>query len=144
MSAAPRPSSLDHMLLDHLETGRPVAQQLWESSGVMPHEIGAAMLYDGFSPAVLYWLEAAGFCSPGEALSFIQDGRIGIDGDLPVNTFGGSLSEGRMHGMGHAAEAVLQVSGRGGERQIKQPDAICVFSGSPMYRGTGIVVTRYP
>ena len=144
MSAAPRPPLLDYTLLDHLEAGRPVARELWDSAGVAPNEIGAAMLYDGFSPAVIYWLEAAGFCGPGEALQFIQEGRIAIDGALPVNTFGGSLSQGRFHGMGHAAEAVLQASGRAGERQVSRADAVCVFSGSPMYRGTGIVVTREP
>ncbi len=87
-------------------------------SGLGPKDMDAAQLYDGFSPSTYYWLEAAGFCPQGEAHAFIQDGRIALDGELPVNTFGGSLSEGRLHGMGHLAEAALQVTGRAGERQI--------------------------
>jgi len=144
MSAAARPPVLEHTLQDPLQTGIPVTQELWRSAGVSPREIGAAMLYDGFSPHVAYWLDAAGFCAPGEALDFMQDGRIAFDGELPVNTHGGNLSEGRLHGMGHAVEAVLQASGRAGVRQARRAAAVCVFSGSPMYRGTGIVVTREP
>jgi acetyl-CoA acetyltransferase len=104
----------------------------------------AAQLYDGFSPSTYYWLEAAGFCPQGEAHAFIQDGRIALDGELPVNTFGGSLSEGRLHGMGHLAEAALQVTGRAGERQIPGAKAVCAIDGSPLLRGSGIVFTADP
>jgi acetyl-CoA acetyltransferase len=104
----------------------------------------AAQLYDGFNPSTLYWLEAAGFCAPGEGGSFVLDGRIALEGELPVNTFGGSLSEGRMHGMGHIAEAVRQVTGRAEQRQIRDASAACAIDGSPMLRGSGIVVTKDP
>ena len=73
---------------------------------------------------------------------FIQDGRIALDGELPVNTFGGSLSQGRLHGMGHIAEAVLQITGRAGSRQLTEPGAIVVFDGSPMLTGGGMILTR--
>ena len=104
----------------------------------------AAQLYDGFAPSALYWLEAAGFCKRGEAYAFIQDGRIALEGEMPVNTFGGSLSEGRLHGMGHIAEAVFQVTGRAERRQVPGAAAVCAIDGSPMLRGSGIVVTRDP
>src|SRR6202022_2304728 len=97
--------------------GGSLARKLWSSSGLGPRDIDAAQLYDGFNPSTIYWLEAAGFCPAGEAASFVQNGRIALEGELPVNTFGGSLSEGRMHGMGHVAEAVRQVTGRAEERQ---------------------------
>jgi hypothetical protein len=67
-----------------------------------------------------------------------------LEGELPVNTFGGSLSEGRLHGMGHIAEAVFQVTGRAGQRQIPGAAAVCAIDGSPMLRGSGLVVTREP
>lgn len=133
-----------HMLHDHIKSGKPLADQLWADSGLAPTDMAAAQLYDGFAPSALYWLEAAGFCGPGEAMDFIQDGRIAIGGDLPVNTFGGSLSQGRLHGMGHIAESVLQISGRAGQRQVSNPDAIVIFDGSPMMRGGGMIVTRNP
>lgn len=129
---------------NHMDTGGPFARMLWERSGLTPKDVRATELYDGFSPSALYWLEAAGFCGEGEAHEFIQDGRIALDGELPVNTFGGSLSQGRLHGMGHTAEAVLQVTGRAGERQLDDVDAVSVFVGSPMLRGGGLILTREP
>ena len=144
MNAAARAPIVEYTLLDYFDAGRTTAQQLWASAGLGPADIDTAMLYDGFAPSTLYWLEAAGFCPQGEAARFIQDGRIAADGELPVNTFGGSLSQGRLHGMGHAVEAVLQASGRAGARQLRDTNAICVFAGSPMFRGSGIVITSQP
>ena len=109
-----------------------------------PSDMDAAELYDGFNPSTLYWLEAAGFCKEGEGGAFVGDGRIALEGELPVNTFGGSLSEGRMHGMGHIAEAVRQVTDRAEKRQIADAEAVCAIDGSPMLRGSGIIATRTP
>jgi acetyl-CoA acetyltransferase len=137
-----RQAPIHYTLHDHIASGKPLADQLWRDSGLGPADMAAAQTYDGFAPSTWYWLEAAGFCGRGEAHAFIQDGRIALDGALPVNTFGGSLSQGRLHGMGHIAEAVLQLSGRAGERQLGDPGAIAVFDGSPMLRGSGMVLTR--
>ncbi|MGD9945478.1 MAG: hypothetical protein AB7F71_05390 [Burkholderiaceae bacterium] len=141
MNAQARPPVLHYTQIDPHEAGRRTSEALWRSAGMGPRDMSAAMLYDGFAPSAIYWLESAGFCGTGEALDFIQDGRIAIDGELPVNTFGGSLSQGRLHGMGHVAEAALQVTGRAQARQVAQAEAVCVFSGSPMFRGSGIVLT---
>ena len=141
MNSLARPPVIDYTQLDHYESGRETSEALWQSAGLGAGDMGAAMLYDGFSPSTLYWLESAGFCGRGEALDFIQNGRIAIEGEMPVNTFGGSLCQGRLHGMGHAAEAVLQATGRAQARQAKRADAVCVFSGSPMFRGSGIIIT---
>ncbi|GAC1344266.1 MAG: hypothetical protein NVSMB18_21570 [Acetobacteraceae bacterium] len=135
------PDLISYTLHDHIEAGKPFADRLWRDAGLGPEDMDAAQLYDGFAPSTLYWLEAAGFCGRGEAMHFIGDGRIALDGALPVNTFGGSLSQGRLHGMGHLAEAVLQLSGRAGPRQLPDPAAIAVFDGSPMLRGSGLVLT---
>ncbi len=69
---------------------------------------------------MIYGLESYGFCKEGEALDFIQDGRIELDGELPLNTFGGSLGTGRIHGLWHIIEeARCKPSGRAGSRQVK-------------------------
>lgn len=141
---AGRTQALHYVLSDHIETGKPLADRLWADAGLGPADMAAAELYDGFAPSTLYWLEAAGFCPRGEAHRFIQNGRIALDGALPVNTFGGSLSQGRLHGMGHIAEAVLQISGRAGARQLADPAAIVIFDGSPMLTGGGMLLTRDP
>jgi acetyl-CoA acetyltransferase len=139
-----RPALISYILDDYMACGATLAGQLWRDSGFGPGQIDAAQLYDGFSPSVYYWLEAAGFCPVGEAHAFIRDGRIALEGELPVNTFGGSLSEGRLHGMGHLAEAALQVTGRAGPRQIAGCDVTCAIDGSPLLRGSGVVFTSEP
>jgi acetyl-CoA acetyltransferase len=143
-NTAPRRTLLHYALDDYMECGGSLARKLWASAALGPREMAAAELYDGFNPSTLYWLEAAGFCPQGEGGSFVQNGRISLAGELPVNTFGGSLSEGRMHGMGHIAEAVRQVTGRAEQRQLKDVHAVCAIDGSPMLRGSGIVLTKSP
>ena len=143
-NTARRRTLLYYTLDDYMACGGSLAQKLWSSAGLGPKEMDAAQLYDGFNPSTLYWLEAAGFCGEGEGADFVAGGRIALEGELPINTFGGSLSEGRMHGMGHIAEAVRQVTDRAEKRQIAGASAVCAIDGSPMLRGSGIVVTRDP
>lgn len=93
---------------------------VFETSGLAPGDVAALQLYDGFSSMVLEWLEGFGFCAEGEALRHLRDGGGDRDGRLPLNTFGGSLGEGRLHGMGHLREAYLQVAGKAGARQLER------------------------
>jgi acetyl-CoA acetyltransferase len=88
-----------------------VAAQLWRTSGLSPADIDAAILYDHFTPFVLVQLEELGFCGRGEAPGFVKDGNIELGGALPVNTNGGQLGEGYLHGMNGVAEAVRQLRG---------------------------------
>jgi len=88
-----------------------VARQLWATSGLGPSDMQAAILYDHFTPYVLYQLEELGFCAEGEAKDFVRDGNIELGGRLPINTHGGQLGEAYLHGMNGIAEGVRLVRG---------------------------------
>ena len=89
-----------------------------------------AELYDGFTFNCLSWIEALGFCGIGEAKDFLDGGKnIARDGVLPLNTHGGQLSHGRTHGMGLLAEAIVQLRGEGGPRQVPGARVAVVSSG---------------
>ena len=103
-----------------------------------------AQIYDGFSASVIYGLESYGFCKEGEALDFIQDGRIELDGELPLNTFGGSLGTGRIHGLWHIIEGALQASGRAGSRQVKEANVSFVGASAPIVTGTTFIFVGEP
>jgi acetyl-CoA acetyltransferase len=98
---------------------RDAAAHLWTRSDLKPADVDTAQLYDGFSFLTLAWLEALGFCGKGESGPFVEGGqRIGLGGELPLNTWGGQLSGGRLHGFGFVAEAVRQLRGECGARQV--------------------------
>jgi acetyl-CoA acetyltransferase len=108
----------------------------YRMAGVAPSDIDVAQLYDNFTIAVLFWLEHAGFCDPGESGPFVEGGsRIAIDGQLPVNTAGGNLSESYMQGWLHIAEAVRQLRGEAGPRQVNSPE-LCLVTGRGMTLNT--------
>ncbi len=88
-----------------------VAKQVYEISGLGPDDIDAAVIYDAFSPIVLWQLESFGFCGTGEARDFVKDGNLEIGGALPTNTHGGQLSEAYIHGMNGVNEGVQLIRG---------------------------------
>jgi len=108
---------------------RLVAEQLYEQAGVRPHEFQTAVIYDHFTPFVLAQLEAFGFCKRGEAKDFVQDGRIELGGELPINTHGGQLGEAYIHGMNGVAEAVRQVRGEA-VNQVPNVEHVLVTAGT--------------
>lgn len=88
------------------------ARDLYAMAGIGPGEVDVALLYDMFTPVVLYQLEGWGFCKRGEAGGFVESGEMDWPGgSLPVNTHGGSLSEAYIHGFNHVLEGVRQIRG---------------------------------
>ena len=106
------------------------AAHLWTRTSLRPADVDVAELYDGFTFNCLSWLEALGFCGIGEAKDFLDGGTaIARDGVIPLNTHGGQLSHGRTHGMGLVHEAVTQLRGDAGERQVEDARVAVVSSG---------------
>jgi len=103
-----------------------MARRLFEMAGVGPEDIDVAELYDCFTYSVLVQLEDYGFCDKGEGGAFVESGATALGGPLPVNTHGGFLSEGYVHGLNHVYEAVSQLRGDAGARQV--PDARVALS----------------
>jgi acetyl-CoA acetyltransferase len=114
---------------------RDAAAMLWSRTDLRPSDVDVAELYDGFSFIALAWLEALGFCKPGEGGPFLEGGsRIALEGELPLNTNGGQLSAGRLHGYGFLHEACVQLWGEGGARQVPgRPEvAVAAAGGGPL------------
>ncbi|MFV9431705.1 thiolase C-terminal domain-containing protein [Rhodococcus rhodochrous] len=106
------------------------AAHLWTRTSLRPDDVDVAQLYDGFTFNALSWIEALGFCGIGEAKDFLDGGKnIARDGILPLNTHGGQLSHGRTHGMGLVHEAVTQLRGTAGDRQVRDARVAVVSSG---------------
>lgn len=94
------------------------AKNLYDSAGVRPEDIDLKHVYDGFSPMVWMWLEAFGFAPRGEAHLWCQPENIALEGPHPLNTAGGNLGNGRIHGMTNVWETANQMMGTAGPRQL--------------------------
>jgi acetyl-CoA acetyltransferase len=123
---------------------RDAAAHMWSRTDLRPEDVDVAELYDGFSWLTMAWLEALGFCGHGESGPFIEGGaRIALNGELPLNTHGGQLSAGRLHGFGFLHEAVVQLRGEGGDRQVQGgPEVAAVANGGGPVAGT-MLLTRF-
>jgi acetyl-CoA acetyltransferase len=118
-----------------------LAQSLWRSAGLGPSDIDVAEIYDCFSSVVLFALEGLGFAERGGAGDLVRSGVTRPGGALPVNTNGGLLCEGYLHGMNTLAEAVLQLQGRCGPRQVPHASVGLVTSGA-LQDGSALVLAR--
>jgi acetyl-CoA acetyltransferase len=106
---------------------KPIAERVYKAAGVGPSDIDFAELYDCFTYPVLSQLEGYGFAEAGGVPAMLADGAFDRKtGKLPINTHGGLLSEGYIHGMNHVYEAVQQIRGEAGTRQVKKHDTALV------------------
>jgi acetyl-CoA acetyltransferase len=120
----------------YLPHQRDCIEQAYAMAGVAPSDVDVAQLYDNFTISVILWLEHGGFCERGEGGAFVDGGgRIGLGGDLPVNTAGGNLSESYMQGWLHVVEGVRQIRGECGERQVDGAE-VCLVTGRGMTLNT--------
>lgn len=108
--------------------GVPAGKMCFEMAGMEPADMDLLQLYDGFTILVLTSLENYGFCPVGEGGRFVADGKLQVGGALPCCTAGGLLSEGHLMGMGHIVEAVRQLRGECGARQVPEAE-VCFVSG---------------
>jgi acetyl-CoA acetyltransferase len=123
---------------------RDASAAMWARTDLTPADVDVAELYDGFSFITLAWIEALGFCGKGEGGPFLEGGRnIARDGGvLPLNTHGGQLSAGRLHGYGFLHEACTQLWGEGGDRQLDaRPEVAVAGAGGGNLAGV-LLLTR--
>ena len=108
------------------------AHEVYSDAGLGPGDMDVWYLYDGFSFLAMQWMEQLGLVPPGQSGAYVEGGeRILFNGEHPVNTHGGQLSEGRLHATGHILEAVRQLRGTAGERQAAHADHAIVSSAYP-------------
>ncbi|MDE0237654.1 MAG: thiolase family protein [bacterium] len=122
---------------------RHTAASMWERTELTVDDVDTAQLYDGFSWLTLAWIEAMGFCGKGESGAFVEGGvNIGPDGSVPLNTSGGQLSAGRLHGFGHLHEAVMQLRGAA-NIQVPGCEVVAVGAGGGPETGC-LLLTKGP
>jgi acetyl-CoA acetyltransferase len=128
---------------DLSRVGYATARAMWDRTDLGPADVDVAQLYDGFTIEVVWWLEALGFCGTGDAGEFVDGGaRLALDGDLPLNTWGGQLSGGRLHAaFGHTAEAVRQLRGEADARQVRDAE-VAVVSNVGGFEAGAALLTR--
>jgi acetyl-CoA acetyltransferase len=123
-----------------------VVERLKQKSDIWLDDIDVYLPYDGFTIITLGWIENAGWCPPGEAGRFLEQhwdkeaNRVMIDGRIPINPHGGSLSEGATRGSGHIREAVVQLRGDANDRQVPGARAALVTPGGFFFNSQGIVL----
>ena len=128
--------SWDQGTFTHLPAVTGPAKHLWSRTDLTVADVDVMEIYDGFTFNCLSWLEALGVCEVGEAAGFLAGGkRIALDGDLPLNTHGGQLSAGRLHGYGFVREAVQQLRGQAQGRQVENAEVALVAVGGGVPAG---------
>ncbi|MDB5423590.1 MAG: Acetyl-CoA acetyltransferase [Phenylobacterium sp.] len=120
---------------DTYDAYRVLMDRLWKKSGCTINDMDLVNIYDGFSTLALEWIEAA-FDMRGEVGGFLEDswnadaGKLLFNGRIPMSTHGGNLGEGRVQGFGHVLEAVRQLRGTAGGRQLASPQLALVTNGN--------------
>jgi acetyl-CoA acetyltransferase len=117
------------------------ARALWCGTGLGPSDVSALYIQDPTAVWSLQMLEYYGFCGIGEGGPFLAEGHTLPGGNLPLNTHGGQLSESYMWGWMHMVEAVRQLRGQAGERQLKSPEIVLYCSSQSFFKAAASVLT---
>src|SRR3954466_8250568 len=117
-------------------------KQAFDRAGLTPDDVDICQIYDAFTGMVLLTLEALGFCKKGEGGPFVEDGKLRLGGALTTNTDGGGLSSCHpgMRGMLIMVEAVKQLRGECGERQVPDPKVACVSGTGGWFSSAGTLL----
>jgi acetyl-CoA acetyltransferase len=119
-----------------------VTERSFGTAGLGLEDMSALMIYDNFSPTVLFSLEGCGYCGKGESGPFVAEGHLRLGGRFPTNTSGGHLSESYMQGWALNVEAVRQIRGECGKRQVKNAANAHYTAAAPVC--SAIVYSRDP
>lgn len=125
-----------------------VIETLKAKSDFWIDDIDVYFPYDGFTPITLNWIDNAGWCKPGEAGEFLRqhwnddEQRVLIDNRIPVNPHGGSLGEGATQASGHIREAVHQLQGHAGDRQVADARRALITAGGFFFNAQGLTLHR--
>jgi acetyl-CoA acetyltransferase len=137
----PQPGIMYPVLMRESLTTLPakaVAETLYRRAGLGPSEVDVAQLYDCFTITVLLQLEDWGFCKKGEGGPFVAAGEVELSGSIPINTGGGHLSEGYIHGMNHIVEGVRQIRGTS-SNQVEGAE-LCLVTCTPLPPGSALLL----
>ncbi|HEX2137002.1 MAG TPA: thiolase family protein [Microvirga sp.] len=119
-----------------------VATHSFGAAGLTRDDISALMIYDNFTPTVLFSLEGGGYCGRGESGPFVAEGHLALGARYPTNTSGGHLSESYMQGWSLNVEAVRQLRGECGERQVREAANVHYMAAAPVC--SSIIYSRDP
>lgn len=126
---------------DHADCyARFIADRLFGMAGIERGDLDFAQVYDCFTYSVIGQFEDFGLCKKGEAGSFFREGHARIGGKLPVNTAGGLLSEAYIHGLNNTIEAVSQLRGHAGKRQVQGAELGLVTAGGATSTGSALIL----
>jgi len=116
------------------------AQEALSRAGITIDDVDVAEIHDAFTISVLLTLEALGFCGEGEGKEYVLKQGIGLNSPCPVNTHGGLLSQAHIGGMLHVVEAVRQLRGDAGKRQVKGAKRAVVSGNGGVFSVCGVMV----
>ena len=118
------------------------ADRLFARAGIDRKDLSFAQVYDCFTYSIIGQMEGFGLIEKGQAGDFFRSGEASIGGRLPVNTHGGLLSEGYIHGLNSVVEAVSQLRGEGGKRQVENAQLGLVTAGGATSTGSALILAR--
>jgi acetyl-CoA acetyltransferase len=120
-----------------------LAKQLYAKTGLSARDVSVGLIYDAFTWEVIKQLEDFGFCPAGEGGPFVASGAISMTGSIPVNPHGGLHSEAYVHGFNHVVEAVRQLRGDAGIRQVPAA-TVALVTGFAFTAGSAMLLGSEP